>query len=180
MRRSILALRHQRQRSHRRRPRASGAGVTAHATWLTIESQSPGNRESDTLPQNPVPFRNFIQADLSITNYCKRFKQMTDALGILGHHVSWSTPACQSASAGCTIASSCGAATGLPCVAASTARSPASTGAATGIPGPSHGSAGASDPTGFLQPYDRPTFLLGSGVPHLDFLQHVPQLVVVQ
>jgi len=62
-------------------------GATAHATRLALESQFLGNRETRALLLD-AQFRNFVQGDLSITDYCKRFKHMADALGDLGEVVS--------------------------------------------------------------------------------------------
>ena len=65
-------------------------GATARATWLAIESQFLGNRETRALYLD-AQFCNFVQGDLSITDYCKRFKQMADTLGDLGEDVSGRT-----------------------------------------------------------------------------------------
>ncbi|XP_072151447.1 uncharacterized protein [Setaria viridis] len=46
-----------------------------------------GNRETRALYAD-VQFRNFVQGDLSIADYCRRFKSMADALGDLGEPVS--------------------------------------------------------------------------------------------
>ena len=62
-------------------------GATARATWLAIESQFLGNQETRALYLD-AQFCNFVQGDLSITDYCKRFKQMADTLGDLGEDVS--------------------------------------------------------------------------------------------
>ena len=59
-------------------------GATAGAIWLTIKSRFLGNRETRTLYLD-AQFRNYIQGILSITNYCKRFKQMANSLGVLGN-----------------------------------------------------------------------------------------------
>ncbi|XP_072150616.1 uncharacterized protein [Setaria viridis] len=62
-------------------------GATARATWLTIETQFLSNRETWALYLD-AQFRNFVQGYLSITDYCRRFKSMADALGDLGEPVS--------------------------------------------------------------------------------------------
>ncbi|XP_066358175.1 uncharacterized protein [Miscanthus floridulus] len=61
-------------------------GATARATWLTIETQFLGNRETRALYLD-AQFRNFVQGDLSITDYCWCFKSMVDVLGDLGETV---------------------------------------------------------------------------------------------
>ena len=60
--------------------------VSARAAWLAIESQFLGNRETRALFLD-AEFRNFRQGDLSITDYCRKFKGMADALGDLGEPV---------------------------------------------------------------------------------------------
>ena len=44
-------------------------GTTARASWLAIESQFRGNRETRALHLDTA-FRNFKQGDLDITAYC--------------------------------------------------------------------------------------------------------------
>ncbi|XP_072147853.1 uncharacterized protein [Setaria viridis] len=61
--------------------------TTGCATWLAIEMQFLGNRETRALYLD-AKFRTFVQSDLSITDYCRRFKSMADALGDLGEQFS--------------------------------------------------------------------------------------------
>nr|XP_034604633.1 uncharacterized protein LOC117864615 [Setaria viridis] len=58
-------------------------GATARTTWLAIEAQFLGNKETRIILLD-AKFRNFKQADLSITEYCKRLKGMADGLSDLG------------------------------------------------------------------------------------------------
>jgi hypothetical protein len=58
-------------------------GCTACHLWLTIENQFLSNREQRTL-QLDVAFRNFVQGDLSVSEYCRKFKAMADGLADLG------------------------------------------------------------------------------------------------
>jgi hypothetical protein len=51
--------------------------------WLVLENQFLGNRETHTFHLD-VAFRNFVQGDLSVTEYCCKFKGMADALADLG------------------------------------------------------------------------------------------------
>jgi hypothetical protein len=57
-------------------------GCTARHLWLTIENQFLGNREQRTLHLDAV-FRTFIQGDLSVNEYCRKFKALTDNLADL-------------------------------------------------------------------------------------------------
>jgi hypothetical protein len=61
-------------------------GVTARHLWLTIENQFFGNREQHTLHLDAA-FRNFVQGDLTVSEYCRKFKNMADALVDLGSPV---------------------------------------------------------------------------------------------
>ena len=61
-------------------------GTTARASWLAIESQFRGNRETRALHLDTA-FRNFKQGDLDITTYRRKVKGMTDALRDLGEPV---------------------------------------------------------------------------------------------
>jgi hypothetical protein len=54
--------------------------------WLTIEAQFLGNSESRVL-QLDARFHAFKQGDLSIIDYCRRMKGMTDDLHALGETV---------------------------------------------------------------------------------------------
>ena len=56
---------------------------TTRVTWVRIEEQFRGNRETRAL-QLDAAFRLFEQGDLSITDYCRRMKSMADDLGDLG------------------------------------------------------------------------------------------------
>eukprot|EP00267_Zea_mays_P035684 XP_008671988.1 uncharacterized protein LOC103649506 [Zea mays] len=61
-------------------------GATARTTWLTLENQFLGNRETRALHLD-AQFRHFVQGDLPVSDYCRRFKTMADALGDLGEPV---------------------------------------------------------------------------------------------
>jgi hypothetical protein len=61
-------------------------GATARHLWLAIENQFLGNREQRTLHLDAA-FRNFVQGDLIISEYCRKFKNMADALADLGSPV---------------------------------------------------------------------------------------------
>jgi hypothetical protein len=54
-------------------------GATARDVWLTVESQFLGNRETRAI-QLEMMFHNFVQGDLSVTEYCRRLKTMVDDL----------------------------------------------------------------------------------------------------
>jgi hypothetical protein len=58
-------------------------GCTARHLWLTIENQFLGNREQHTLHLNAA-FRTFVQGDLSVNEYCRKFKATADGLADLG------------------------------------------------------------------------------------------------
>jgi hypothetical protein len=58
-------------------------GCIARHLWLAIENQFLSNREQRTLHLNAV-FRTFVQGDLSINEYCRKFKAMADDLANLG------------------------------------------------------------------------------------------------
>jgi hypothetical protein len=58
-------------------------GRPARHLWLTLENQFLGNRETRTLHLDTA-FRNFVQGDLSVTEYCCKFKGMADVLDDLG------------------------------------------------------------------------------------------------
>jgi len=60
--------------------------ATAREAWLAIEGHFIGNQETRALHLD-AKFRAFAQGDLSITDYCKRFKKMADDLADLGEHV---------------------------------------------------------------------------------------------
>ncbi|XP_066366013.1 uncharacterized protein [Miscanthus floridulus] len=60
--------------------------TTACTVWLALEDQFVGNRETRALYLD-AEFRNFLQGDLSVTDYCRRLKGMADALGDLGKPV---------------------------------------------------------------------------------------------
>jgi hypothetical protein len=54
-------------------------GATARHLWLAIENQFLRNHEQRTLHLDAA-FRNFVQGDLTVSEYCRKFKNMTDAL----------------------------------------------------------------------------------------------------
>jgi hypothetical protein len=60
--------------------------ATARTIWLAFEEQFLGNQETRALHLD-AKIRHFCQGDLSITDYCRRFKNMADALGDLGEPV---------------------------------------------------------------------------------------------
>jgi len=61
-------------------------GNTARVSWLAIESQFRGNRETRALHLD-AEFRNFKQGNQDITTYCRKLKGMADALRDLGEPV---------------------------------------------------------------------------------------------
>jgi hypothetical protein len=61
-------------------------GATVRHLWLAIENQFLGNREQRTLHLDAA-FRNFVQGDLTVSEYCRKFKNMADALADLGSPV---------------------------------------------------------------------------------------------
>jgi hypothetical protein len=58
-------------------------GHLACHLWLTLENQFLGNYETHTLHLDAA-FHNFVHGDLSMTEYCHKFKGMADALIDLG------------------------------------------------------------------------------------------------
>jgi hypothetical protein len=58
-------------------------GCTVCHLWLTIENQFLGNREQRILHLD-VAFHTFVQGDLSVNEYCRKFKAMADGLADLG------------------------------------------------------------------------------------------------
>lgn len=58
-------------------------GTTARLAWVGIEQQFLGNRETRALHLD-AEFRNLVQGDLSISDYCRKMKGMADALADLG------------------------------------------------------------------------------------------------
>jgi hypothetical protein len=58
-------------------------GYMARHLWLAIENQFLGNREQRTLHLDTA-FHNFVQGNLSMTEYCCKFKAMADGLADLG------------------------------------------------------------------------------------------------
>jgi hypothetical protein len=65
----------------------SERGATARATWLAIESQFLGNRTTRALFADQE-FRSFSQGDLSVSEYCRRYKRMAEDLRDLGEPIS--------------------------------------------------------------------------------------------
>jgi hypothetical protein len=57
-------------------------GCTARHLWLTIENQFLGNHEQRTLHLDAA-FRTFVQGDLSVNEYCRKFKAMADGMADL-------------------------------------------------------------------------------------------------
>jgi hypothetical protein len=74
---SISADLHQVVREH---------GCTTRHLWLAIENQFLGNCEQHTLHLDAA-IRTFVQGDLSINEYCHKFKAMTDGLADLDEPV---------------------------------------------------------------------------------------------
>jgi hypothetical protein len=58
-------------------------GCTTRHLWLAIENQFLGNREQCTLHLDAA-FHTFVQGDLSVNEYCCKFKAMADGLADLG------------------------------------------------------------------------------------------------
>jgi len=58
----------------------SSQGASAKDAWLAVESLFLGNREARSI-QPETKFCNFVQGDLSVTDYCRRMKKMADDLG---------------------------------------------------------------------------------------------------
>jgi hypothetical protein len=61
-------------------------GATARHLWLAIENKFLGNHEQRTLHLDAA-FRSFVQGDLTVSEYCRKFKNMVDALADLGSPV---------------------------------------------------------------------------------------------
>jgi hypothetical protein len=61
-------------------------GCTARHLWLAIENQFLGNCEQHTLHLDAA-FRNFVQGEFSVSEYCRKFKAMADGLADLGSPV---------------------------------------------------------------------------------------------
>jgi hypothetical protein len=59
----------------------------AHDAWLALENQFIGNCETRALHIDAV-FRNFVQGDLNMNDYCQKMKGFADSLNDLGAHVS--------------------------------------------------------------------------------------------
>ena len=68
----------------------SERGASARAIWLAIESQFLGNRTTRALYADQE-FRAFSQGDLSVVDYCRRFKRMAEDLRDLGQPISEET-----------------------------------------------------------------------------------------
>jgi hypothetical protein len=58
------------------------SGCTTRHLWLTIENQFLDNCEQHTLHLDAV-FHTFVQGDLSVNEYCRKFKAMIDGLADL-------------------------------------------------------------------------------------------------
>jgi hypothetical protein len=58
-------------------------GCTTCHLWLAIENQFLGNREHRTLHLDAA-FHTFVQGDLSVNEYCRKFKAMANSLADLG------------------------------------------------------------------------------------------------
>jgi uncharacterized membrane protein YgcG len=60
---------------------------TAHQSWLALENHFIGNRETHALHLDTT-FRNFVQGDLSVHEYCRKMKGFADMLADLDAAVS--------------------------------------------------------------------------------------------
>jgi hypothetical protein len=58
-------------------------GRTTWHLWLGLQNQFLGNCETRTLHLDAV-FHNFVQGNLSVSKYCRKFKGMANALADLG------------------------------------------------------------------------------------------------
>jgi hypothetical protein len=58
-------------------------GCTVRHLWLAIENQFLDNREHRTLHLDAT-FHTFVQGDLSVNEYCRKFKVMANGLADLG------------------------------------------------------------------------------------------------
>ena len=61
--------------------------ATARTVWCALEDQFLGNRETRALHLD-VQFHNLVQGDLSITDFCRRLKNMAQQLADLGEPIS--------------------------------------------------------------------------------------------
>jgi hypothetical protein len=61
-------------------------GASTRRVWLAIEDQFLSNKETRALILD-AEFRNFVQGDLPIADYCRKLKSMADSLGDLGEPV---------------------------------------------------------------------------------------------
>ena len=68
----------------------SQRGAFARTIWLAIDSQFLGNRVTRALYADQE-FRAFTQGDLSVVEYCRRFKRMAEDLRDLGQPVTEAT-----------------------------------------------------------------------------------------
>ena len=68
----------------------SQRGASARTIWLAIDSQFLGNRITRALYADQE-FRAFTQGDLSVVEYCRRFKRMAEDLRDLGQPVTEAT-----------------------------------------------------------------------------------------
>jgi len=67
----------------------SSQSSTTRDAWLAVESQFLGNREARAI-QLETKFRNFVQGDLSISEYCRCLK-MADDLGACDEVITYRT-----------------------------------------------------------------------------------------
>ena len=61
-------------------------GNTVRTAWIAIEQQFLGNRETRALHLD-TEFHNFMQGDLTVSDYCRKMKSMDDALADLGEYI---------------------------------------------------------------------------------------------
>jgi hypothetical protein len=62
-------------------------GVTARQVWHMIEHQFIDNSKTCALHLDAT-FRNFVQGNLSVSDYCRKMKSMADSLADLGCAIS--------------------------------------------------------------------------------------------
>lgn len=60
--------------------------ATSRSIWLGLENQFIGNKETRAILLD-VEFRTLVQGDLTVTEYCRKLKNMADALADLGEPI---------------------------------------------------------------------------------------------
>jgi hypothetical protein len=69
--------------SHRNFRTSPGSVASPPVLWLTLENRFIGNHETRALHINAT-FRNFVQGDLNVNDYCLKMKGFTNSLIDLG------------------------------------------------------------------------------------------------